>query len=386
MKKIVKTIGTVLLRLLGLVLAAGLCLGASILAYSARDKKAFGQAQREHLAALEAAYRRPDYAPPDEASMTGFDAGAKRDARLNEVRFLGTHNSYKAYNPSAEKLMQRLIAPLRLAEGREWSYGFEPLCDQFDKGIRSIELDVMREKDGFRCAHIPVVDVASNCPDFALALEEIALWSGAHPGHLPFTVLIEAKDTLLSGGMVFHRFNLDDVLLLDKLAADAFGERLYTPAEMLGEHEDFLQLRAADDYPALSDLLGKIIVIYHYAGATTEAYVAHDPTLRTQRMFPSIGQWAYYGNEGLDDSYACFLIDNWSDSPYMEENTRVKNMLVRTRVDVFPWRGDAWEAQAMSTGAFILTTDFPPRDVPGEEPHVAAFEGGATAGAMPADE
>ena len=383
MKKFLKIALAAVLSLLGLVFVALLCLGGSILAYSARDKKAFANAQTEHLAALEEAYNRPGFAPADEAAMTGFDVAANLDARLNEIRFLGTHNSYKAYNPSAEKLMQRLIAPLHLADAREWSYGSEPLAEQFDRGIRSIELDVMRERDGFRCAHIPVVDYASVCPDFALALREIALWSGAHPGHLPITVLIEAKETLLSGGMLFHRFSLDDALALDALVADALGARLCTPSEMLGEYEDFARLRAANGYPALAGLLGKIIVIYHYNDATSVAYAAHDPALRTQSMFPSIGQWAYYEDAETDDSYACFLIDNWSDSPYMRENTQVKHMLVRTRADVFPWRDDEWEAQAMATGAFILTTDFPPRGDPGDDPHVAAFAGGATVAKMP---
>lgn len=380
MKKPVKIALAVLLSLFGLFFVALLCLGVSILAYSARDKKFYARAQREHIAALEEAYSQSDYISVSDIDITGFDipAAVESGARLNDIRFLGTHNSYKAYNPSAEKLMQRIIAPLHLADGGEWSYGYEPLSAQFDKGIRSIELDVMREKDGFRCAHIPVVDYASNCPDFALALKEIALWSDVHPGHLPITALVEAKDTILSGGMLFHRFNLDDALLLDEMAAGAFGASLYTPAQMLGVHGDFSELRAVNGYPLLAGLLGKVIVIFHYHVTATDAYVAHDPTLRTQSMFPSIGEWAYYEDEGIDDSYACFLIDNWSDSPAMEENTRVKNMLVRTRVDVFPWRDDEWEAQAMSTGAFILTTDFPPRDDPGDDPHVASFEGGAT--------
>jgi len=289
MKKIVKIIAVVLLALLGVILAAGLCLGASVFAYSARDKKAFGQAQREHLAALEKAYSQPDYIPADEGSMTGFDIGANMD--------------------------------------REWSYGSEPLSQQFDKGIRSIELDVMRERDG--------------------------------------------------------------LLYMDELVADEFGARLYTPAEMLGEYENFTRLRAADGYPPLAELLDKIIVIYHYDHGTTEDYAAYDPSLRAQNMFISTLQW-YDGNEDdwwpdsdVKQNYACFAIDNWSGSPILEENAREHNMLMRTRIDVYPWRDDEWEAEGMATGAFILTTDFPPRDVPGEDAHVAGFERGATVGMRP---
>lgn len=390
MKKILKITLKILLALVGLVVAATLTLGAAVLVSSVRVKKAFGRAQLEHIAALEAAYGAPDYAPAGEETMTGFDAqaAAENGARFNELRFIATHNSYKAYNPFADTLMRRVIGPLGFAydeEGREWAYGFEPLSDQLDHGIRSFELDVMREKKGLRCAHIPLVDYASNCPDFRLALREIALWSDAHPGHLPITVLVESKGTVLSGGMLLHNFSLDDVLFLEDMAAGALGERLYTPADMLGAYADFIEMRTEGEYPLLADMLGKILVIYHYSGPVSEAYAAADPSLRTQKMFSTMAQW-YDGDEDdfwpatdLNQSYACFGIDNWSESPALEVNAREHNMLVRTRCDTFPWRDDAWEAQALATGAFILTTDWPPRGDLGDDPHVVTFPGGATA-------
>jgi len=185
--------------------------------------------------------------------------------------------------------------------------------------------------------------------------------------------------------MLLHKFNSDDTAFLDALLADILGARLYTPAEMLGRHENFIALRAADDYPALSDLLGKIIVIYHYDRfwGTTEAYAAIDPAFQTQKMFLSSLQF-YDGNEDdwwqttdVDEAYACFAIDNWASSPVLEENARQRNMLMRSRSDYYPWHsGDNEEAAA--SAAFILSTDYPPRAEPGEDPHVFTFEGGAT--------
>jgi len=381
MKKYTKIILAVLLALLGLILATALGLCAAVLVSSVRVKKESARLQERHVAALEEEYSKPDFAPASELDMSGFDIAValENNIRLNEVQFLGTHNSYKAYNRFADQLMRRLIGPLGFSDGRVWSYGYEPLSAQLENGIRSFELDVMREKKGFRCAHIPLVDYASVCPDFNLALKEIALWSDAHPGHLPITLLIEAKPTIFSGGMLLHPFNLDDVLFLDELVAAALGDRLYTPKDMLRAHDDFKQMRAADDYPALSELLGKILVIYHYDWNTTEAYAAVDPATRALSMFPSMGQWVLYWQDmDPNQAYVCFIIDNWSESPDMRQNVEVSNMLVRTRVDVFPWRDDEWEAQALRTGAFIMTTDWPPRGNPGEDPHVASFEDGAT--------
>jgi len=379
-RKHIKRLLTAALCIFGAVLIAAFGVFSAILISAGRDKNRFAREQTAHIAALEAEYSQPGFAPADEMSMTGFDPAANGGARLNELRFLATHNSYKAYNPFAEMLMDRVIAPLGFSASGVWSYGFETLSQQLDKGIRSFELDVMREKDGFRCAHIPVVDYAATCPDFALAMRELALWSEHHPGHLPITVLVEAKTTALSGGMLSHAFNIDDVLALEAQLADTLGERLYTPAEMLGDYGDFAQLRAANGYPELSALLGKIIVIHHYAGGLTEAYAAQDPTLRAQKMFLSVGQWMTYEDETADVNkpYACFLIDNYSDSPDMAENTGKFNFLVRTRSDTFPWHDSEWEAQAKATGAFILTTDYPPRDALGSDTYVVTFEDGAT--------
>ncbi|MCL2106294.1 MAG: Ca2+-dependent phosphoinositide-specific phospholipase C [Oscillospiraceae bacterium] len=380
-KKFFRIALKVVLSLLGVIVAAALCVGVSIFAYSARDRKDSARAQLEHIAVLAARYSQPDFSPADERAMTGFDleAAAANGARLNELRFLATHNSYKAYNPSAEKLMKYLIAPLGFTwerEWRQWSYGFEPLSEQFDKGIRSIELDVMREKDGFRCAHIPIVDYASNCPDFGLALKEIALWSDAHPDHLPITVLVEPKITALLGGKIFHRFGIEDVLALEALTARVLGSRLYTPGEMLAEHEDFKQLRSAGDYPALSELLGKIIVIYHYNEGTTEAYAAHASAEGPPRLFLSTLQ-RYSDNENTSRDDACFAMIGSSGSDYMEQHTK-DNILVRTFANSYPWHDEEWAKEAVSTGAFILTTDYPPRDEPGLDPHVFTFESGAT--------
>ena len=381
MKKHMKRLRIFLLSLLGVILAIVLCVFAIIFAASEKEKKNSARAQQAHFAALEADYARPDFIPADEKAMTGFDVDAalRDNLRLNDLRFIATHNSYKAYNAFADKLMERWIVPLGAGYSGAWSYGFEPLSAQLDRGIRSFELDVMREKDGLRCAHIPLIDYASVCADYALAMQELALWSEHHPGHLPITVLVEAKDTILSGGMVYHEFNFDDVLYLEKITADALGARLYIPQEMLGEHENFLELRTLNSYPLLSALLGRIIVIYHYEyRGTTAQYAVLDPAEHTHKMFLSAGQWMAYAGLDTNPDYACFMIDNNSTSRDIAVSRSENNFLVRTRSDTWPWHIDAWGDEALATGAFILTTDYPPRGALGTDAHVFTFEGGAT--------
>ena len=374
-KRLIKIFLLVLLA----VSIAALGLFCAVLGFAARDKQIAAREQETHIAALEAACQE-EYIPRSEEEMTGFNpqAAASNGVRLNEIQMLATHNSYKRRpNAMARAIMRYILIPLRFAWGDEWGYSFDTLTRQLGNGIRSFELDVMREKEGFRCAHIPLIDYASNSPDFGLALKEIDLWSQHNPGHLPITILVEPKTTVLSGGMLFRPFKLGDVLLLEEMAARQFGERLYTPADMLSDYESFVQLRADNAYPLLSALLGKIIVIYHYDENNTADYAALDPSMRTRRMFPSV-QRSYSKEASAELAYTCFIIINGRRNGDAMEKYTAQNMLIRTVTDSYPWHDDEWRDEAFATGAFLQSTDYPPRDDLREDPYAVAFDNGAT--------
>ena len=70
--------------------------------------------------------------------------------RINEIQVIGTHNSYHAgFAPSAAKLWQEKNP--RAFNGLD--YRHQPLAQQFDSGVRQIELDVFADSKGGHFAH-----------------------------------------------------------------------------------------------------------------------------------------------------------------------------------------------------------------------------------------
>ena len=349
---------------------------AGTLYYKNRDAKA----QAERIEMLGESYASAGFTPVSEDDFTAFDLAEALESgvKLNEVQFLATHNSYK----------QRLSVPARLAlnyiglplglvsEKDEFDYAFEPLTAQLDRGVRSLELDIMKDGEDFRAGHVGLLDMRSSCPGLALACREIAMWSRAHPGHLPITLLLEPKPSIMADGKAYRPFGLDGIAALESLLAREFGDLLCTPGEVLGDCESFGALRRDNAWPPLRDLLGRVLVLYHYHEATTADYIALDLSMRTQKMFPTL--W-YPLAEDMDTEYAGFILCN-EPMDYAEEIAAftAQNLLVRTRVDMFMHHDPQAYALGVQSGALLLTTDYPPRDIPGKDPYTAALDGGYT--------
>jgi hypothetical protein len=70
--------------------------------------------------------------------------------KLNQIQVIGTHNSYHAgIAPSESKLWQTNYA--EAFKGLDYQH--QPLPQQFDSGVRQIELDVYADAKGGRYAH-----------------------------------------------------------------------------------------------------------------------------------------------------------------------------------------------------------------------------------------
>ncbi|MDX1735403.1 MAG: Ca2+-dependent phosphoinositide-specific phospholipase C, partial [Halioglobus sp.] len=139
--------------------------------------------------------------------------------RINELQYLGTHNSYKMrIRDDLFALLQAFVPDI--APTLEYSH--VPLTEQFDmQGIRQIELDIFYDPDGglyanrnalplvgeaaasglpeldapgHKVLHVQEIDYETTCLTFVLCLQEIRAWSDRNPYHLPITVLVEAKD------------------------------------------------------------------------------------------------------------------------------------------------------------------------------------------------
>lgn len=336
--------------------------------------------QIERIQTLSENYANGNYEKADESALAGFDVEkAYADGvKFNEVAYIATHNSYQLESvPSYQKIYRNLeTVTFGLVDGNAPLYNSDTLTEQFNAGIRSIELDIETVVDGddvsFVCSHSPLIDMTSSCYDFELALEEIRMWSDANPRHLPITVIVEPKQFfLLDDGMRF--LNLEYANKVDELLREVFGDKLITPADMMGDHATLKEMREADDWLTLEECAGKVVVLLHDT-AVTNQYIKQDESIKSQAMFPMLR----YNNR--DKSYASFLIDNKPKdiAKHSQELIYEKNLVVRTRVDSYGSYNDEDRRLTLESGAQILSTDYPPRaDMSGVEYYVDFCNGAA---------
>lgn len=330
--------------------------------------------QLQRIEALEKSYANGEIAPVDRNAFFNGDLQAELDAGLkfNELRYTATHNSYQTESVDVLKQIYGKLSDLTFGLVPENTADFvsPTLTDQLNNGIYSFEIDIeVFDRDGdisFTCMHNPRFQMTTSCYDFALAMKEIAMWSDNNPGHLPITVIIEPKEFFLPLEDM-KVLNLDYAKELDKTLKEALGGRLFTPADMLREYESFGEMRRADDWCKVSDMLGKVLILFHECN-TTEGYIELDPTLRTQAMFPMLRA------KDIDRDCASFLLINKPEGEYDDIKEALdSNFVVRTRVDEFTKVTEKRREKAFESGAQIISTDYPVRQGMTADDYVVCF-------------
>ncbi|WP_338847449.1 Ca2+-dependent phosphoinositide-specific phospholipase C [Massilia sp. W12] len=91
--------------------------------------------------------------------------------------------------------------------------------------------------------------------DLAACLTDVKKWSEAHPAHAPITIFLDKKQAW--SGSNEGRRPAD----LDRLLANIFGAKLYTPKQMQQNYASLRQAAQAGAWPAMSQLQGRIIVV-----------------------------------------------------------------------------------------------------------------------------
>lgn len=338
------------------------------------------QNQIQRIAELEQAYLNGEMPKVNEADFVSgdLDSAIQSGLKFNELSFIATHNSYQTKSVEAYREIFKNLSTLTfgLVSEKTGEFGSQTLTEQFNCGIRSIELDIETVKDGddvsFTCMHSPILDMPTTCYDLELALKEIKMWSDYNPNHLPITIIIEPKTVFIP--MENMRFlNLDYALELDALLRSALGNTLFTPADMLRGYDSFADMRFADDWCEVEDMLGKVLVLLHDTNVT-EDYIDIDESIKTQAMFPMLRY------EDKDLSYASFLIMNEPEEIMgcSEEIIENYKFVVRTRVDTYTSVSREDYDNAMLCGAQILSTDYPVRSDLTKDDYAVSFEGSKT--------
>jgi len=254
--------------------------------------------------------------------------------RLNEVQYIGTHNSYHIA-PGDAIALEMLRSGY--AQSKEWpaarlveatDYTHPALSIQLRLGLRLFELDVHDDPEGGRFSDPRFLRLVRQAPlrvpfgagamdelkqpgfkvlhhgewDFRSTnylltgcLREINAWSDAHPGHLPIIIQIEAKDSdvppAAAGSPVVapKPFNADTWRRLEAtIRATIPASKIVTPDVVRGDHANLRTALAAKGWPTLEQLKGKFLFLLLNKKELSLSYLELDPLLRERVFFVSL--------------------------------------------------------------------------------------------------
>lgn len=306
--------------------------------------------------------------------------------RLNELQFIGTHNSYKSAPDAAilNWLTFGAAAVPQIAEAlgdpAQLNYDHPALPVQLARGLRTFELDIFADPQGgnfsrpllnqllnlglprpvgvdgpgMKVLHIQDLDYRSTCPTLVACLSELKDWSDATPDHLPVVINIEMKDDPLPEPFDGTRLTPFDAAQLDAVDAEirsVLGDRLITPDSVRGDAPDLRTAITTDGWPTVAESRGRFLFFMDNADLRT-TYLDGHPSLQGRVMFTSSG-------EGQPDG-AVIKENSPGDGSRLRALVEA-GYLVRTRADadiVSPSR--TVRDIALASGAQIVHTDFPP--------------------------
>lgn len=336
-------------------------------------------AQTQRIVELEEAYANGEIMPVDETEFFNgnLESELENGLKFNELRYIATHNSYQTKSTDEMKKIYSNLSELTFGLVGSGTADFvsPTITEQLNSGIYSMELDVETfDRDGevsFTCMHSPYLEMGTSCYDFELTLKEISMWSDNNPGHLPITFIVEMKEIFIPlENMEWP--NIGYVEELDRVLRKNLGDKLFTPADMLRDYENFAALRADDGWCEVENMRGKVLFLLHDCNITDD-YIDVDGSLRTQAMFPMMEY------KDADNKNASFLIMN---DPKKEKDhygeVLDSGFIVRTRADKYNEISDERRELAFKSGAQIISTDYPVKDGLKADDYYVSFGGTKT--------
>ncbi len=292
---------------------------------------------------------------------------AQETLRMNQIQFIGTHNSYHAGLAPAVMAILRKQNPQAAAS---LNYKHPKLEAQLDAGVRQLELDVYGDakgglfadplflrlaakegpvdpmppgwaeamkRPGFKVMHANDVDIRSHCATFVACLQLIRTWSKAHPGHLPIYLQIENKESRAREGFTttepVTKATMD---ALDVEIRSVFQENeVVKPDDVRGKHTTLEEAVLQEGWPSLDWARNKVVFVLDQEKVTT-FYTDGHPSLEGRKF-------------------------NDATSPQIRELVQ-KGYLVRTMTDdpQSVLSGDTKRQQlGIASGAQILSIDYP---------------------------
>jgi len=349
------------------------------------------------------------------AATAGAQAGyaapdSDAQVRINQIQIIGSHNSYHA---GLLPGMRAYLGEKKPDALRGLDYAHQPLEQQFNGGVRQIELDIFADSKGGRYAHpagpaleaaagVPVdppdanadvmlepgfkvmhvqdLDQKSNCQPLTACLTIVREWSKAHPQHLPIFVLVETKQGKplnIPHATTPEPFTAETFDALDREIRSVFSpDEMITPDDMRGSYATPNEAALAGAWPTLEKARGKVIFLMDQRSAGP-LYLEGHANLRGRVLFtnaaPGQPDAAFTEmNDGTEQEIAALVRQGY---------------LVRTRTDADTKEGRSGATvrrdHAMASGAQILSTDYPKAEPARWTGYSVSFAGGAMARCNP---
>jgi Phosphoinositide phospholipase C, Ca2+-dependent len=311
---------------------------------------------------------------------SGHGRGPK--VTLNQIQVLASHNSYHVEpEPTLLTALRGVIGAA--ADGFEYTH--RPLAEELDAGVRQVELDVFVDREGGRYAepklvlplglepvdpalsgpglkvlHVQEVDYRSTCPTFVACLGNIRAWSEDHPGHLPITIQIEAKDDVIPdparlGFVQPQPWEGTDFADLEDEILSVFGEdEIITPGDVKGRAPSLASAVRKGRWPTLDRARGQVMFMLDDKGAKRDAYRAQVPEVDDRLVFVDVPPTD-------PDAAVTVVNDPISDAARIRQLVE-DGFIVRTRADadtVEARSGDTDRREAaLASGAQYVSTDY----------------------------
>jgi len=285
---------------------------------------------------------------------------------LNQIQVVGSHNSYHVSNFDQIGGLSPLAATL--------DYTHDPLPEQLEEGLRSLELDVFLQDDGeYHVLHFPDFDARSTCDLFTECLTQIRDWSQANPEHAPIGVLVEVKSPAQELGAAG----------MDQLDADIRSvfadDQLITPDDVRGDAATLAEA-VPEGWPSLGESRGRTMFAMDNGDEVRDLYTDGHPALEGRILFTS-------SEEGRPDA-AFIKLNDPTDSLADIQRLVEAGYVVRTRADadlLNAQNGDVEDREnAFVSGAQWISTDYPATEDPAPNSgYTVAFPDGTFARCNP---
>ncbi len=321
-----------------------------------------------------------------ETALAG--CGAKwidANVAMNQLQTVGTHNSYKIAIPDAEMAIIRERNP---DAAITLDYSHETLAAQLDRGARQLEIDpsddpegglystpLMRKiltdrkitppdydlsvlsQPGLKVIHAHDIDYRSHCMLFIDCLQQVKVWSDAHPTHTPILMMINPKSSGISwpGAANVLPWGRDAFERMDAEIRSVFPpSQIIEPDDVRDDHDTLREAVTSGGWPQLAEARGKVIFAVDLSPEANAPYAEGHPSLQGRAAFmttfPDAPEAAYFT-----------MNDPVKDQALIQERVK-QGFLVRTRADA-----DTREARtndttrraaAFASGAQFISTDY----------------------------